>query len=484
MSDIEYIPAEIMELIGRNLNLSDLVRFKQTCQLFNGMDHLLSPFYGRLCALDANLPVLLPSDNTAKAFYQAFTTIKNAQLKEINVLKAFHADLLTEEEKRALDVPNTPSDILNSFEANIEILEQRDAILNQINIDLIQSIIAENPNSTELRLHKFKITRLPISSLQQENNPDYWSNLTFLSCINTFITTINLQDCSSLVSFYCHHNPSLTVLELTGCTELENLTLLLSGLQILKLQDLIKLKRIVCTKNLLVNCEIQNMPALTDLKLAGNEITGINITNCPNLVTFNCENNQLSGTLDCSGYPALEVMECHRNDLHALVLNDCSKLNRLSCHGNVNLSKIELQDCSSLDFVYLDHEYLTDLTLTNASETFKNKYPHLEQKSRETNHNNNAPETQAILETEKIEEMEEELTTCTTTTTTNETTLSSIFSFVSNQAYQAASFLPSLPGFVKRTYSQRNESNPDNENNDNSEGNENLPANKRRRTEK
>ena len=105
MSDIEFIPAEIMALIASNLSLSDLARFKLTCQLFNGMSnqaYFLQPFYNRLHALDSNLPVLLSSENSTQAFYQAFNTIRNAQSKEIEIFKTYHLSLLTEEEKEVL----------------------------------------------------------------------------------------------------------------------------------------------------------------------------------------------------------------------------------------------------------------------------------------------------------------------------------------------------------------------------------------------
>ena len=294
--------------------------------------------------------------------------------------------------------------------------------------------------------------------------------------------TLNIQNCPSLISLDCCHNGLLTVLKLTECPQLEILDSNKSGLQFLNLQDFDKLTRVSCQGNALVNCIIKNTPALTELELGMNNITDLTIVNSPNLITFKCHNNQLTETLDCSQYPALEEFQCHENNLSTLIVSGCSKLKRLSCDKNFNLTKLDLQNCTSLNRAYIDPEHLTDLNLTNVPEAFKNKYPKLEQKFHEICQNN-ASAAQAILEIEIIEAMkEEEITnTCTTTTTANETTLSSIFSFVSNQAYQAASFLPSLPGFLKRTYSERNESNQDNENN---EGNENLPANKKRRTEK
>lgn len=226
-------------------------------------------------------------------FEQDFETINDRQQEEIAYLKERHPDIQIDK------IMGSP----------IEKLLQTDAILNQINSNII-CIQVEKQKGKKLNLDNIGITRFIIpenckeyfSALEEllcshnqlmELNLEWCSALQYLDCSHNKITTLNLErgfvlqwvwcsynqlsaliltKCKNIQSLHCNHN-RLTTLNLEGCVALEDLFCNNNKLTDLSLKDLIKLKTLFCGQNLLSSLNFQNSPKVKLIYCEGNLFT-------------------------------------------------------------------------------------------------------------------------------------------------------------------------------------------------------------------
>ena len=62
------------------------------------------------------------------------------------------------------------------------------------------------------------------------------------------------------------------------------------------------------------NIDVTNLPNLTELNVALNDITEIDLTHCPKLSTFSCEGNLIT-SLDFSNCPVIDFINCYGNQI-------------------------------------------------------------------------------------------------------------------------------------------------------------------------
>lgn len=198
-----YLPDEIPGHIVQYLTVPQLSLFKQLCKQFNwAASHavFLQPLYNRLYALDKTLSPSFMSADASNEFKQAFEKIRDRQNAEIEfIVKNF-------------DGLKHLTKILDDCKT-IEALENRDAILNNENIGLIDAFISHQGNANHLDLYSC-MTRFIID----EKHIAYFKNLTTLSCQNNLITTLNLEDHPNLKLLDCRDNPCLKTVNLSGCS--------------------------------------------------------------------------------------------------------------------------------------------------------------------------------------------------------------------------------------------------------------------------
>ncbi len=218
MTDTTWLPNELWLNIANFLDNEDLARFRQICkatQFVGSHAVILQPLYNRLYALDKTLPALLPQDNAALAFKEAFLKIHTRQQEEIAYLQINAFGLSTKSQ--------FPELFVQHGSVTLDSLEVKDAVLDKVNSEIITRRI--DVNSTHLNLTDgIRLTRLPVSLFQREGYLNFWKNLTILRCTDNLTSNLNLQELVSLEKLYCCYT-RLATLNVQGLSALRQLIL-------------------------------------------------------------------------------------------------------------------------------------------------------------------------------------------------------------------------------------------------------------------
>ena len=140
---------------------------------------------------------------------------------------------------------------------------------------------------------------------------EYFTALTYLSCIGNSLTTLNVSKNTALQTLYCNDN-NLTTLNVSNNPALRTLYCFFNNLATLNVTKNTALTKLYCYSNQLTTLDLSSNTALTDL---------------------NCDNNKLT-TLDVSKNTALTKLYCYSNQLTTLDLSSNTALTKLSCYGN------------------------------------------------------------------------------------------------------------------------------------------------------
>lgn len=243
---------QISDLLNNNLTYGDI----------------LPLLYDRLYQIDtdASLPALLETKNTLGDFNFAFNKIACRQKEEIVYLQDHHPALF-------LFFTLEENELLNTLPITLEALEKRHEILENLNAHIIQSEINKKPNLTELNLNYKHITRFNLAKLQENNNPNYWENLTALYCQSNLLTILNVESLKNLRGLAFEDNKVTT----------------------LKVKGLDKLVLILCSNNLLTRLDLAGLSSLEELFCHNLQLTHINLKNCEALRTFDFNEICLKG---------------------------------------------------------------------------------------------------------------------------------------------------------------------------------------------
>jgi hypothetical protein len=198
-----------------------------------------------------------------------------------------------------------------------------------------------------------------------------------LTCTyNGKMTSISLG--AGLKTLNVSHN-ALTSLDLSSCGSLNTLDCSNNQLTSLKKSGTLYLSKIDCSYNSLTTLEVSNNEALTTLNCSNNPyLTSLNIyydsklsnlylSGCGALKDFKCYYSHLT-SLDLYNCTSLETLDCHSQIDKCMTLLDvrgCNSLKTLYCYGN-QLSSLNLTGCSALELVDCSNNRLTSLTLPNS----------------------------------------------------------------------------------------------------------------------
>ena len=262
----------------------------------------------------------------------------------------------------------------------LKTLYANDNLLNMV--DLTSNKKLENLYMQDNRLAELKLTGL--TQLKTLNVSRNWiintdsgtggclpglstctSLQTFYCNENSSLTTFNASDMSALKTIDCRNNPSLTTMK---CFR-DNLTTLyvngntaLTDLRCFENADLPKIIGLAdCTAITYLDCE----------DCAINDLSGVN--SMSNIATLLARNNQLTtltvynksnlSNLRVNGNTTLTNLTCYRNALTTLNVTGCTALKELRCYENANLATITgLANCTAI--TYLDCE---DCAITSLS---------------------------------------------------------------------------------------------------------------------
>ena len=144
------------------------------------------------------------------------------------------------------------------------------------------------------------VDEMGISSLK---GIEFLTALTYLSCKNNQLTSLDLSKNTALTGLSCGNN-QLTSLDLSKNTALTTLS---------------------CDNNQLTTLDVSKNTALTTLYCNNNQLTTLDVLKNTALELLVCDNNQLT-TLHVSGLPVLHTLSCNSNQLTTLDISGCISL--------------------------------------------------------------------------------------------------------------------------------------------------------------
>jgi hypothetical protein len=186
----------------------------------------------------------------------------------------------------------------------------------------------------------------------------------------------------------------LEIEDLTGIEAFENITFLScvnNSLTSLDVSHNLALESLICAMNGITTLDVSNNPALKNLRCSYNPLQTIDVSHNPNLEYLYCENNQLAAldvthnpellelslytnsviTLDLTQNPQLRYLDCNSNHLNQLSFAENNSLEDIRCNGNL-LQSLDLLECTALRSFRGVSNHFTSLDVSNCSflETF------------------------------------------------------------------------------------------------------------------
>ncbi|MGV3696180.1 T9SS type A sorting domain-containing protein [Flavobacterium sp.] len=187
---------------------------------------------------------------------------------------------------------------------------------------------------------------------------------------NRNATNVTVNGLSNLLHLNCSNN-ALTTLTISGLTGLIDLDC--SANQLTNLNGLPNLSKLACHNNRLTSFNVGGLTNLTELNCSGNEITSLNVNSLTNLVKLNANLNKLN-TLNVSGLTTLEELHCSLNSmLTSVTLSNLPNLKQFSAIGMPysngpnpnNLTTLDLSGLPNLETLNCSSGMLTSLNLDN-----------------------------------------------------------------------------------------------------------------------
>lgn len=276
---------------------------------------------------------------------------------------------------RILNVGSAPLSGLNlSGLSNFELLTNGGAITGTIDLSGtgIKSLYnsSEGYAASEIILDNCK--NLTSIDLEHCNNMTKLSlkgcsSLARIYCrYSDSLTSIDLSSSTELSELYCHYLSRLTDINLSANNKLESIEICGTALTDLDISEKLNLTRIECYGNdNLENLVITNCPELESLDCNSCNLEALNVSSCSKLsslycdqnwltsldvapdclVSLDCSQNMLGGTLDLAAFTKLEYLGCNNNMLEKLLLPP--SVSTLRCQTN-NLSDLDITACSEL----------------------------------------------------------------------------------------------------------------------------------------
>ena len=171
-------------------------------------------------------------------------------------------------------------------------------------------------------------------SLTDITGIEWFSNLTYLSCSNNQLTTLDVSHNTALTELYCYNN-QLTTLDVSHNTALTYLDCSNNQLTTLDVSHNIDLRNLHCSNNQLTTLDVSKNTDLKYLSCSNNQLTTLDVSKNTALTDLSCSNNQLT-TLDVSHNTALTYLVCYNNQLTTLDVSHNTALTDLSCSGQKN----------------------------------------------------------------------------------------------------------------------------------------------------
>lgn len=244
---------------------------------------------GRVSATGVDPLYYAPNDTTFK-----FILTSSSVTISANQIKWFHCD---NQMIRTLDVSRAGS--LQHLECGNNLISSLDlssnTALNTLNCSGNTQLRGTLDLSANTNLVELGCTQVPITTLVL---PSYGSNLETLwlsSCHN--LTGLDVSNIRSLKTLGCNYMSSLASLMLSNNTNLEYLYCSNSSVTSINTSNLPNLRELWCNDNPGLNTlNVTNMANLTDLYCSNCNLSQLSVANCTSLERLFCQHNQIDAT--------------------------------------------------------------------------------------------------------------------------------------------------------------------------------------------
>ena len=302
------------------------------------------------------------------SFYEG-TTIDLSQNKQLNSLWAYYCPNLEEIDLTAtsslafLDLGECPSlrRVIVRAGADFEVSAKED------HTEIVEIIYFEDANFQAYCLANFdsdRDGRISVSEAEAVERIDitadnivslkgleYFKNLRFLKCVGTEIDKDHEAYGTGMLSY----------LDVTHCSELEELIVYQNRLETLDVTHCSKLWNLHPARNLIKELDLSNNPLLSHLGADFNLLTEIDLSRCPLLGRVDLSANQLS-VVDVSALTNLRELLVNRNHLSSLNVRALTSLAELRCDEN-QLTALDVSNNTALKYLSAGSNQISNLDL-------------------------------------------------------------------------------------------------------------------------
>ena len=199
------------------------------------------------------------------------------------------------------------------------------------------------------------VSQQGISSLK---GIEHFINLTWLSCYDNQLTSLDVSQNTALKQLACDHN-QLTSLDVSQNTALERLNCYFNQLTSLDVSKNTALISLHCGSNQLTSLDVSHNTALTELLCHSNQLTSLDVSRNTALISLDCGYNQLT-SLDVSRNTVLTSLSCNSNQLTSLDVSQNTVLTSLYCDSN-QLASLDVSQNTLLKALWCYNNPLTEI---------------------------------------------------------------------------------------------------------------------------
>jgi len=189
-----------------------------------------------------------------------------------------------------------------------------------------------------------------------------FENLTYLSCVNNQLTSLDVSHNTALKGLICAMN-YIQSLDVSSNTELRNLRCSMNPIQTLDVGNNPHLQYLYCESNSLDVLDVSQNPDLIELFCTSNSIQTLNLIGQTSLVRLDCSSNPLN-QMDFAPVMALEYIMCNGNLLPFISLENCPALEEFRGVGGT-YNQLILSNCPNLKRFDCPFTQLTNLDFSN-----------------------------------------------------------------------------------------------------------------------
>ena len=190
---------------------------------------------------------------------------------------------------------------------------------------------------------------------------EFFDKLTALYCYECLLSELDLSKCTNLEEVCCGNN-YLEKLDVTNCSNLKKLNCYRNALASVNVSNNFALEELNCDQNMMQSLDVTKNPALIYLDCHSTQILSLDVTKNSKLIYLDCARTRLT-KLDLSNNAELESLSCLGNDISTLDITHNTKLRTCYCEEN-KLSELDLSKNASLETLLCFCNKLTSLDVS------------------------------------------------------------------------------------------------------------------------